>query len=886
MSYVYGQVCLVANGYSIVAWRVKNIGEKAIGIDAPLPRKAATRLCILDSDRLAMADMRGNCISNEETDMGYVPSDELSASKIRFHRLDEEEFTEYEPGNSKGLLCPIPIIRPSESITFFRVISINDLVSDEQKNRSSVTEHSTIRLTAHLDMGHPVTRDSLREIQVRPFQLQVATPFTYELGVSRILLVVNNRTTSEEISSWRAMCAGSLQASPEAVAIWNVSLYGGLSFKYRVQACVNAQETNELQSLAKRFSTRDSMVVILNNSCTPCSVQVDTTEDVPLRVLYQDELLHACNDHGCRFYIAGTREGYSWRHALQVPTTECSVRTLNSMQTLVEWSPSILWPDDLVVSDVLSGRQPKTDAEVVPATAPYDLKVTFRKKRKSGLGSVKRVFLLQKSEKMLYYFEKENSIKPSGSIPLDSSIVCSLQSNRLKIETNHRVLALQVSSSNNQEKEDTLNAWRDAIESIVTTQVKTSDSSKATEKDLEQRGFDMSRPENSGVVCSSRVLRRNAGDDNTVKKQAEQVASELASIFPELMFCVVYRYITPEDQERNRGILATQRGIGDVTVFPGAHYDEGGIVVDLSDSAGDTKTSNRLVHNGTRSLRDVYGFLKGLSFSQKVVLLKNVETKGVASLDAQNLDDAWLSLLVDAIASDIADELAIFSFGKESIGDKLTNVIRRSKKENAVSSWTNRMRRLRVLTEVENLGTLSGEKFEQVFRLCAIIQLLARCVVPATARVMKVGRSGIISLAARKAIDHLISLLCNAADVTHGKDLKNGQGKTLDSIQKEWKRQGVSCSEGDIPIKNVVIKMRKLHDFGTPWAAVDSNKHVPLVLSMDDFDAVRQQSNACNVMPNISPPSTNSTPHPSVDFVRQFLEQHAPAEEVMDPIEV
>lgn len=896
MSYVYGHVCVVAGGCAVVAWQVTNISDKAIGVDASIPRCAATRLAPCNSRRLLEQDVRGHTIAGEETGMGFVPSAELSPSDFSIENEVETDVVVEKSAvaDADALRNSISSIAPGETVTFYRVVAVDEFyrAAEDKSDAHRHAEHSVIRLNAQLDLAHPVTSQALDEIQVRPFQIQVATPFSLEFGITKALLVVNDRTTSDEIHAWRHLCAGLLGTPRDALAVWNVSLYGGLSFKYKVPASVNGTPGNDLESLAKRFSTNDSIIVVLNNSCTSSGVRLDTTEETVMRGLCQDELLHACKYHGCRFYIPGSTDGFAWRQALQLPVAEQSVRMLNSASALTQWAPSILWPDDLVVSSVMEDRPPTTDAEVVPANASCDLKGTFRKKKKSGVGTVKRVFMLQKSEQMLYYFAKENSSKPLASFHIDSSLSCELlESNWLKIETSTRELLIQPVSSGKQDVGDLLNDWKDGIDDVMVSKFNPQHEQKGLVHDLEQRGFDMACPPDSNVACAFRVLRRNAGNGNIVKKQAEKVAADLASTFPELLFSVVYRHIASEEQERNRGMIAAQRGIGDITVYSGAHYDGGAAVVDLSEHSTEVQAGDRFVHEAVESQRNLYGFLKGLSFERKVSLLRNSSADGKARLETEDQNDNWLFLLVDAISSDIADELAVFSFGRETLSNKSRNLLRPSKKNGAVTKWASRMRRVKTLGELPDLGRITSDskKFDEVFRLCATLQMVMKRLVPVTERVMKVSRKGIIFLAARTAIDHLASLLCDVAGVKKQAHVRNSEGKSLDVLQREWKRAGVPWGreEDGAPERDLLGSLRTRHGFGVPWAAdASSGEHVPHVIAADEFESMCAQTTRATP-PAIGAPvpwSTSTKPSPAA--LRQFLDNYAPSPENVTPIEV
>lgn len=165
----------------------------------------------------------------------------------------------------------IPLLGPGESV--------------EIRGTIAVAEHAPAyragRVSLSLELGGLERPADKRPIQRRAFEVRVARPLRLE-GALDELLVVNNRTTAEELAAWEALVAGlGLRAT-----VLDLSLEGRLE----LDAAVGGGP-----SMARRL--QDHALVVLASS-------LDTAEGprLPARYLDKGELLRAACATGVLFH--------------------------------------------------------------------------------------------------------------------------------------------------------------------------------------------------------------------------------------------------------------------------------------------------------------------------------------------------------------------------------------------------------------------------------------------------------------------------------------------------------------------------------------------------------------------------------------------------------
>lgn len=169
--------------------------------------------------------------------------------------------------------------------------------------------HATIQTV--LSLSYPETSSkAVREIQTRPFQVQLAEPFDFvpsggSSSSSRVLLVTNDRTTRTEVVAWRGFISSALNISKASVSSWNSSLNGGMSLKHTP---LNAGGEQLTEPLGRMFSGDGNTIIFLNNPCNPSGISTGNADSCAMEALQHRELLDACRDMGARVLVVGSQE--------------------------------------------------------------------------------------------------------------------------------------------------------------------------------------------------------------------------------------------------------------------------------------------------------------------------------------------------------------------------------------------------------------------------------------------------------------------------------------------------------------------------------------------------------------------------------------------------
>lgn len=762
---------------AIVAYNIHNVSDKPIAYDAPTPRASQTRILGIDfNDDSVIADEDG-LIDLALKNIQHVENAAVLSSSlftIAEHSLDgNSSFVK----SSGGLESSTPLLQPGQSVTVTRLIRAGRLADAETGSNLSRPQdmdtksrlepvrslYAQASLLTYLELGHPRNLDSLRPLQIRPFQVQLAEPFEYHHGLTKVLLVVNNRTTPQEIADWRSLVSQQFNLPHEqCVSVWNVSLYGGISFKYKVYNATDTKGATKASKLGQLFSEPDSVIIFLNNLCSPTGIRTGTSQQMPMEYLHYQELLHACKDLGCRFYIVGSSLGVNLSMRLRIAVDAENLHEFETVNDLLEGAPAEMFPE--IAEDTILTNEPKSPAA---AWINADIKGVLKKKKQSGNGKVTRTFVLRRKTDELLYYKQDYSKTPSASFNLaDCSIVEANTlpkksrkkdgaSETLTIQTESRMLVLS-SATKEASAEPSLSEWRQEIEAGIASARR----KRGNVGDLKEprNDIDFSRPQGYDKYCSAKIISRNLlMTEGNILQQAENISMELSMQHPEYETVVTYNFVKPDDRDQIHSITNKKRQVGELAVYMGLQHDDGNVIIDHFSAAD----SEDFVHNGVFCEKNRYALLKALRMSGKMRLLKFSRQDG-------NLGDCdenqGLHSLVDAILSDIADENVKFRYGEVGVGRKLSSMV---SKRSDTEIWANRLTCLSMVAEDNSLGKVESgsNKMKELVRLCVNARLLIKLSVPMKEKMLKVSRVGLIARASTSLLDKLERNLATAVGI-------------------------------------------------------------------------------------------------------------------------
>ncbi|MEZ4310627.1 MAG: hypothetical protein R3F14_21500 [Polyangiaceae bacterium] len=237
-----------------VQFRITNVSARAFGEESELRRAVSFRL--------------------------YLHESELSSEELVF----------FDPEGKRvdldvGFRRTLPLLEPGQSVDVEGTIAIPE----------SAPHYRAGRAWLSLELGAIEAPSRVRPIQYRDLEIRVARPFVSREPTD-LLLLVNNRTTAEEVKAWEQL-GGWLGLS---VGVYDLSLQGGIDLDAGVEGSRPLGEIYEGRTM-----------VVLNNL-------MDTAKGrrTPARYLAKEQLLrHAAK--GGRVMIAGDEVDLS---ALLVPT--------------------------------------------------------------------------------------------------------------------------------------------------------------------------------------------------------------------------------------------------------------------------------------------------------------------------------------------------------------------------------------------------------------------------------------------------------------------------------------------------------------------------------------------------------------------------------------
>lgn len=856
LSPVYGQTCAVAGGYAVVAVDVRNVSKQAIGLGAPMERCVQTRHLGID---FSGAEDRHGLRASSLNEVGHVSgATVLMPSAFKISPLEEgpgpanllfvdsspglaRPMAVLDPGCTRTVACCVRMdFPPVGDVVEETVADMGGRCADVPVSKGDVYGQAVVNTV--LDFGHPREPEALRSIQIQPFQVQLAEPFNYVAGKSKVLLVVNNRTTPKEIADWKLLCAR-LWVEEACVAIWNTGLYGGFSLKHTI-------ETGGREScLAELFGHEDCVVVFLNNLCAPTGVRsTEEEEECPALFLQQQELLHACRDYGLRVYIFGSQTGQDLEARIRVPVDAADVVEFEDESVLLNNAASVLRPSAHIPCP--EGAHKEDSTTPPPPRASWmrsEVKGYLWKLSNGGGRKTKRLFCLRSGE--LMYYTRPDARHPKNVFPLaQCSIVSSgsgldageKEANVLCLETAERVLKLMaIPDKKDGVSGPSLAEWQSAIETGI---------ARANGAELSQTNV----PERAGIegsafACSMDVFSRQTVA--SLKERSENLGAKLQATYPELQTLVVYENGGSRLLGR-AGSGFNRRRVGEIQVHAGLSLYGGNVVTSWDTTMKDDSPASVVVHEQVSSERNHYGLLKSLSFQRKIQLLQTSAQDGSLGPGDQISDTRSLSLLVDAICSDLADENAAFRFGTVGAVDKIANTFLLKKRRSEAMEWGERLKHLSRLADVSSFGSVEANtfKFDELFRLLATCRLLASRSLLVYETAVKVSRAGVIARASSGLLDIFALNLACAVGVEKVGMLRNRDGMSIEKLVAAMTKTGLSAASnvdhkgGRIGRRDVLALMRCQRGVGVFGSDRDRGVVTPLVLSKESFDETKSRA--------------------------------------------
>lgn len=575
-----------------------------------------------------------------------------------------------------------------------------------------------------------------------------------------------------------------------------------------------------------------------------------------------DEILHSHREDKCNFYIPGSSFTYPWRYILHFPlsqtadiTTGKNVLLLPSIKALIEWAPSKLWPD----IPLLIPKKQKTQNEDLSAKGRLegDLFGYMNQRKPKGKGTQKRFFILRKANASIYMYKSDSAKTPQEVYTISDRVGCSIvEGSWICIKLEQREIYI-TPAGKNENVTSVVKLWENVILDLV--------SDITTTKQMKSHSTEGS----SGLTAcrttlSKKVFNVASGDNETkVKKEAEKVAASLATEYPEFRFGVMYESLQDSNQGSN---------IGYIYVFRGVHYSHGSFLIDMTHGNdaltyfhGQTsqqtedvsrKHGNKFIHNDFNSKRNMYGFVKSLSFNHKLSLLKACRDDGTCDMnqnsghsesgDSNEFSKAavHVSIVVDSILSDIADELSIFSYSSKGID--FSKGILPNKKKEIREQWAARMLRLKALSagsDIFGSVKMDSSKYTEIFRLCVILELQLLNIRP-PGDLIKYGRPAMIGVILEAVIQKVKMNLAEAVGLQDEYKLLF-EGRDSIATQKTlYLTNGVSlsCINGFLDAKYILLYCRQLQGFAVPFLTSphpESQFQSPYILSKAQFEDAR-----------------------------------------------
>jgi hypothetical protein len=147
-----------------VRWSIANVSDKAFGSTGEIKRAVAVKL--------------------------VLGGGELGPRGVRFF----DEADRHVP-LTDGWEEEVPLLGPKATLAFEGTVAIP----------TDAPAYTSARLVVSAELGHIAAPDRVRAVQLREITIRVGRPF--DARGSDVLLVVNNRTTAEEVAAWERLAA-------------------------------------------------------------------------------------------------------------------------------------------------------------------------------------------------------------------------------------------------------------------------------------------------------------------------------------------------------------------------------------------------------------------------------------------------------------------------------------------------------------------------------------------------------------------------------------------------------------------------------------------------------------------------------------------------------
>ena len=813
LSYPYGVCSIVPNGEAVMLVDVRNMSNKPIGFDALLKRYAKVKMASFWNDRVNVDNIGTDEIALLKNSNAISSCPIITADELEISLLNHKSSTWRDAGN--GVEQNVQVINPGHTTT----VACSVRLVEETKAKT----YSQACLLTELHLGHPKALTEMRMVQYRPFEVQIASHFSYRQNETRVLLVCNNRTTAKELNKWRNLLNNVLSFGEndrsDVCTVWNTSLYRGTSLQY---APIRSPNSNE-KSLAELFSDRGQLVVFLNNNCTPRGIRMDGSQSTVVEDMQKQELYHALRDTQCHAYVFGARP--DMRIRTRVPVDGIYERELANENEVLAETIRTLRPDKTHLARHCLNKGGKGAAAAV-FTADAQGYVQFKFK---GLIFRTRYLTLRLSSNELTVFRQ-----PLSKVAHREFHISDISDMKLDLEGKVQELFIFVPNgtirlrASKDPNEPQLQQWHDEIQSAMANLKLVND--ELEQPDHQEYGMQW--------FCSMHVVKRTVGvTEKNLRVRAEALAAKLHMQHPEMDFLVVYRHVAKENQVKNRGIGLNARCLGKLEIHAGLTHNEGAAVVHgPTENEEGIDSVGHYVREHIMDESNLYGVLKSFSIYEKMRLLR-----AAPQSDKRVGDHSLLGLLVSAIASDCADENARFRFGVTSGLRKLSTLFNMKKRKVEVTDWEERLVVLREVTSADGVGKveIGSKKHDEVLRLMSLLEILTSKGVKRHMTTLKVSRMGMISRASRRLLDSMTEIFVEGVGIAKKDALTNSNGKHLKKIVKQLMNEGIEEGDGKMKRRDVLSALRVQHGIGIPGSATENGEFMLTVIDGNEFDVHR-----------------------------------------------
>lgn len=207
---------------------------------------------------------------------GSKNGEELVPGDIRLRDAHGFQFEDY----MQGLQSQIPNLYAGDRQFFASTLEFTNI---DMKPYTRVTVESS------LHFGHVQNMMTARNIQIRPFEVQLAEGYTRS-QYADVLIIVNNRTEYDEMVAWRHVTS----QIRSRFCVWNVHLYSDLKLDHL---------RKDAHTLMQDFCC--GTIIFLNNLC----LRDEKVDQQCIEFARAHEIFLAARDHGINILVYGTENG-------------------------------------------------------------------------------------------------------------------------------------------------------------------------------------------------------------------------------------------------------------------------------------------------------------------------------------------------------------------------------------------------------------------------------------------------------------------------------------------------------------------------------------------------------------------------------------------------